>query len=345
MGGGDIGEILPKHYVGVEKLSGSIIAVDAYNMLYQFLSTIRQPDGTPLMDSNGRITSHLSGIIYRVTNLMACGILFIFVFDGSPPELKMKTLKRRKESREYARMQWEYLREISPELALKYAKASAYVDEEIVESAKKLLSYLGVPIIQSPSEGEAQAAFIAARGDAHHVASQDYDSLLFGAPSLIRNMSISHRHYTIISLHETLKTHNITRENLIDVAILIGTDYNDGIRGIGPKKALKLIKKYGCIEKIIAAKKIDTEGIEDYQIIREMFLHPDVYENYEIKWNPPDESKVLSFLCDEHEFSEARVRRALSRIVRERDDDDRSSRDSEKRRKKSSEQAKISDWL
>jgi len=316
--GADIGEILPKREVRIEEISRKIVAVDAYNMLYQFLSTIRQPDGTPLRDSQGRITSHLSGIIYRVTKLLERGILPVFVFDGTPPALKAEVLQRRKERRDAERLKWEALREISPAEALKHAKASARVDEDVVNGAKRLLSFLGIPVVQAPSEGEAQAAFIVARGDAHFVASQDYDALLFGSPSLLRNLSVSalqkDSSLPLISLDETLKSLKISREQLVDIAILTGTDYNEGVKGIGPKTALKLVRKFGGIEKLLASGKIQTAGIENYNEVREIFLAPKVTSAYELKWHPPDEEKVLEFLCEEHDFSEERVAKALKRI-------------------------------
>ncbi|MCW7074320.1 MAG: flap endonuclease-1 [Candidatus Methanospirare jalkutatii] len=316
--GADIGEILPKREVRIEEISRKIVAVDAYNMLYQFLSTIRQPDGTPLKDSQGRITSHLSGIIYRVTKLLEQGILPVFVFDGTPPALKAEVLQRRKERRDAERLKWEALREISPAEALKHAKASARVDEYVVNGAKRLLSFLGIPVVQAPSEGEAQAAFIVARGDAHFVASQDYDALLFGSPSLLRNLSVSalqkDSSLPLISLEETLKSLKISREQLIDIAILTGTDYNEGVKGIGPKTALKLVRKFGGIEKLLASGKIQTAGIENYKEVREIFLAPKVTSAYELKWHPPNEEKVLEFLCEEHDFSEERVAKALKRI-------------------------------
>jgi len=315
--GANIGDITEPKETSLEALSGKILAVDAYNTLYQFLSIIRQPDGTPLRDSSGRTTSHLSGLIYRTTNLLEKGIKPIFVFDGKPSELKAEILKVRSERRMEARRKWEKAKVFFPEEAFKYAQASSRIDETIVEDAKTLLTYLGIPCVQAPSEGEAQAAYIARRGDAELVSSQDYDSLLFGAPIMIRNLSVARKKTVpeVIELKELEKKHGISREEFVDIAILVGTDFNPGIKGIGAKKALKLIKKHHSIEKLIAEAEIEKkEGIENYELVRTIFLHPDVTETYEIKWGLLDEEKVKEFLCEEYDFSEERVSKALERI-------------------------------
>ena len=315
--GANIGEILESKETRLEVLSGKIVAVDAYNTLYQFLSIIRQPDGTPLRDSSGRTTSHLSGLIYRTTNLMEKRIKPIFVFDGKPPELKAKILKVRSEGRKEARRKWEEAKVLFPEEAFKYAQASSRIDEKIVEEAKTLLTYLGIPCVQAPSEGEAQAAYMAQRGDAELVSSQDYDSLLFGAPIMIRNLSVARKKTVpeVIELKELEEKHGISREQFVDIAILVGTDFNPGIKGIGAKKALKLIKKHHSIKKLITESGIEKkEGIENYELVRDIFLHPDVTETYEIKCGLRDVEKVKEFLCEEHDFSEERVNKALERI-------------------------------
>ena len=312
--GTSIGEILEPLETSFDALSGKVIAVDAYNTLYQFLSTIRQPDGTPLKDSSGRTTSHLSGLIYRTTNLMEKGLKLVFVFDGKPPELKAKVIKARTERREAARKKWEEAE--VPEEALKYAKASTRIDVTIVEESKQLLTYMGIPHVQALSEGEAQAAYMVIRGDAEFVCTQDYDSLLFGAPRVIRNLSAPRKkaRLEVLDLHKFVQKQGVTREELIDLAILVGTDFNEGVKGIGAKTALKLIKKYHSIEKIIANSKIvEDTGIENYELVRDIFLVPDVSDSYEIVWRAPDVVKLKEMLCEEHEFAEERVCNALER--------------------------------
>ena len=329
--GVNIRALVPKEVVktvSLSDLSGKIIAFDAYNALYQFLAIIRGPDGRPLMDSRGRVTSHLSGLFYRTVNLLELGIKPVFVFDGKPPALKEAEIKRRMEIREEALLKYEQaLREGRLEEARKYAQQAAKLKDEMVEDAKRLLTLMGVPWVQAPSEGEAQAAHLVKRGDADLCASQDYDSLLFGAPALVRNVTISGRRKLpgkdvyvevspeIIRLDELLSSLGITREQLIDIAILVGTDYNPkGVKGIGPKRAYELIKKHGSLEKALRFIK-EAEFPVDPAEIKRIFLEPEVTDDYELAWSEPDVDGVVGFLCEERDFSEARVRKALDRVL------------------------------
>ncbi len=321
--GVDLGDLFERKEIELSDLKGKVIAIDAYNAIYQFLSIIRQRDGTPLTDSHGEITSHLSGILYRTTNLFEAGIKPVFVFDGKPPEFKNSTIEERKRIREEARVRWEEAKaEGSPE-AFKYAQASSYINEHMVEDAKTLLELMGIPVVQAPSEGEAQAAFMAQNNDAYAVGSQDYDALLFGSPVVVRNLAVSgkrklpgKREYVdvrpeLIELEDGLAKLGISREQLVDIALLVGTDYNEGIKRVGPKKALKLIKKHGRIEDVLD--ELDS-SIENLEKIRELFLNPCVTTDYELRWRKPDASAIKEFLCIQHDFSEARVSKAVERL-------------------------------
>ena len=322
--GVELGDILIKKEIKFAELKGRVVAIDGYNTLYQFLSIIRQPDGTPLMDSNGRVTSHLSGLFYRTTNYVSEGIKPVYVFDGKPPKLKMRTLNKRMKIRHKAMEEWEKAKEEgNEELARMKAQQASFLTKDMVNEAKMLLDYMGIPWVQAPSEGEAQASYMAKKGDAYAAASQDYDSLLFGAPHLVRNMAITGRRKLprkriyveirpeIINLDENLKALNVRREQLIDMGILVGTDFNPGIKGIGAKTALKLIKKYGTLEAVLSAKNLK---IENYQEIQEFFMNPPTTNEYKLQWKDPSEEKLLEFMCEEHNFSEERVRSALEKI-------------------------------
>ncbi|MEM3580918.1 MAG: flap endonuclease-1 [Candidatus Bathyarchaeia archaeon] len=325
--GVNLRDIVPKTVIRLEDLSGKSIAIDAYNALYQFLAIIRQPDGTPLKDSSGRITSHLSGLLYRTSNLVELGIKPIYVFDGVPPALKEVEIKRRMRAKEGALIKYEQaLKEGRIEEARMYAQATASLKDYMAEDSKRLLGLMGIPWIQAPSEGEAQAAHVVKRGDADYCASQDYDSLLFGAPRLIRNVTISGRRKLpgknvyievepeVIELEQVLKECEITHEQLIDVGILVGTDFNpEGIKGLGPKTALKLIKEYGSLENALPHIK-NAEFPVEPQKIKEIFLHPKVTDNYKIEWREPDVEGVINFICRERDFSEDRVRKALEKM-------------------------------
>ncbi|MDK2890358.1 MAG: flap endonuclease [Methanoculleus sp.] len=302
-----------------DDLSG-IAAVDAHNALYQFLSIIRQPDGTPLMNGTGRITSHLSGILFRTANFLERGIKPVFVFDGKPPEFKQETINERREVRARADDAWKAaLREGDMEEAYKQASASARIDSHTIESSRELLGLLGIPWIQAPSEGEAQAAHMARRGMVTYAVSQDYDSLLFGSPVLVRNLTVSGRRKTRgrtitvnperIVLSSLLDRLGVTREQLVEIGILVGTDFNPGVRGIGGKTALKVVRN-GDFESVIAEKSPEF----DPGPIRDFFLDPPVTDDYALEWGAPDVEGVAEMLCGRYDFSEERVRSALSRV-------------------------------
>ena len=329
--GVNLKELIPKESrktVDLVELRGKTVSIDGYNALYQFLTAIRQPDGTPLMDSKGRITSHLSGLFYRTINLMEHGIKPVYVFDGKPPEIKAAEIARRKKVKEEAIKRYEEaLAKGDLEAAKRYAQMASKLTEDMVEDAKKLLTAMGIPWVQAPAEGEAQAAYMAAKGDVWAAGSQDYDSLLFGAPRLIRNLTITGKRKLprkdvyieikpeIILLDSVLEKLKISREQLIDIGILLGTDYNpEGVKGIGPKTALRLIKTYGSLEKAI--KVIKAEFPVDPLEIKKYFLNPPKTETYTIKWNEPDEKAVIEILVHEHDFSETRVKNALQRLLK-----------------------------
>ncbi len=320
-----IGEIVPRHDISLEELRAKKIALDAYNALYQFLSAIRQPDGTPLMDRQGRITSHLSGLFYRTIKLLEAGIQPIYVFDGTPPELKKKTIEKRREAREEAEKKWEEALEKGDiEAARKYAQAAHRLTKEMVDDAKALLDAMGIPYVQAPSEGEAQAAYMATKGDVWASGSQDYDSLLFGTPRLIRNLTIVGKRklpgkdvYIDVSperieLKEVLETLGIDRRKLVWMGILIGTDFNEKVPGIGPKRALALVKKHDSLEEIFRA--VGYEPKFDWMAVERIFLEPDVTDDYSIKFRQPDREKIFEILVNQHDFSPERVERAVKRL-------------------------------
>jgi flap endonuclease-1 len=326
--GVNLRSLVPKTKVDFKTLSGKAVAIDAYNALYQFLAIIRQPDGTPLKDRSGRITSHLSGLFYRTANLVEIGIKVAYVFDGAPPALKEVEIKRRAKVKAEALVKYERaVKEGKMEKARSYAQMTSKLKDYMPEDSKRLLTELGVPWIQAPSEGEAQAAYLTMKGDADYCGSQDYDSLLFGANALVRNVTISGRRKLprknvyvevvpeIMKLDHVLNELEVTRKQLIDVAMLVGTDFNpNGVKGIGPKTALKLIKKHGSIEEVMPKLK-DAEFPAEPKRIREIFLHPKVSDNYKLKWNEPNIEGTVDFLCREKDFSEDRVRKSLGKMI------------------------------
>jgi flap endonuclease-1 len=319
-------DLIPKTQVKLEDLGGKIIAIDAYNAIYQFLSIIRQPDGTPLKDSTGKITSHLSGLFYRTSNLIEMGIKPIYVFDGESPTLKAAEIERRKQVKVVAAVHYEKSAASGDTAKMRmFAQATASMKDYMLSDSQKLLGLMGVPWLQAPSEGEAQAAHMNKKGDADFCASQDYDSLLFGACKLLRNVTISGRRRRgkatievvpeIVELPKTLHECGLNREQLIDVGILIGTDFNpDGVKGIGPKTALKLIKQYGSLKN--AVPHIENLTFADkIEEIQQIFLHPKVTDNYTIQWKEPDESGLIDFMSREKEFGEERIKKSIERMT------------------------------
>lgn len=320
--------IMVKRIVTLDDLKGRSLAVDANNVLYQFLSLIRTPDGTPLKDSRGNITSHLVGLMFRSTRLIHDYMIkLVFVFDGKPPQLKGQEIAKRRKTREKAVLEWEKaVRAGDYATAFSKAVMTGRLTKTLIDDAKHLLELLGVPYFQAPGEGEAQTAHMAAREDVWASNSRDYDSILFGAPRLVRYLTISGREFLpskgvsrplepeIISLRELLSHHRITREQLIDLAILIGTDFNEGIKGIGPKTALKLLRKYARLEDLPAD--VRSKLPAHYQDIRYIFLNPRVADDYRTEWGSMHEGELYDFLCNQRDFSRPRVETVVQRMKR-----------------------------
>ncbi|TLX86086.1 MAG: flap endonuclease-1 [Thaumarchaeota archaeon] len=324
----DLKPILTYTNIKISNLSNKIIAVDAFNTIHQFLATIRGSTGELLTNSNGEITSHLSGLFYRNINLLAEDIKLVYVFDGVSSALKTNEIHRRHQIKELATEKYEKaLLQGKLDEARKYSQGTSVLTDKMIEESKRLLSLLGIPTIQAPSEGEATAARLTNSNLVDICASQDYDSILFGAKRLVRNITISGKRKApnrnayievpleIFYLEDILHQTKLTTEQLVDVGILIGTDYNfGGIPGIGPKTALKLIQKYSKLENIEQLQ----EALSNipYEEIRELFLKPDVTNvtNDDIKFNSINYDKIVEFLCNEKNFSTDRVNSALLKV-------------------------------
>ena len=325
--GVDLRDVIVAHpEQDMSAFNGRSLALDAFNTIYQFLSSIRQPDGTPLKDDKGRVTSHLSGVLYRTSSLAAMGVRLVYVFDGPPHPLKAATLEARRAVREHAREQWEAaLAEGDVETARMKAQQTSVLDRPMVAECKSLLDALGVPWVDAPADGEALAAHMCADGVVWAAASQDYDSLLFGASRLVRNATLTgrrklpgrgRREYVevvpeVVALEENLLALGLSRAQLVDAAILVGTDFNDGVKGVGPKTAVKLMRAHGTLEGALAAKGATVERADE---IRAIFLSPLATEDVRPRFQPPDMERALRLLVDEHQFSEPRVRSAVERL-------------------------------
>ncbi len=321
--GVNLGELVEPEEIEFADLNDKEVAIDAMNTLYQFLSIIRQRDGTPLKDSSGEITSHLSGLFYRNINLLENNIRPVYVFDGEAPELKEKETTKRRKKREEAREEWKELKE-EGKISEAYSKAtqSSKLTGDMIEESKRLLDAMGISYVQAPSEGEAQAAYMVQQDEVYAVGSQDWDCLLFGADTMVRNLTTRKTQKTSgggrkevsqerITLEDVVEDLDITHEKLIWMGILMGTDFNpDGIHGIGPKTALKLVKEYDDFEALIDDEKVEWEAEADPGAILEFFQNPPVMDP-EYEEGQLDTEKVKEILVNDHDFSEERVESGL----------------------------------
>jgi flap endonuclease-1 len=307
-------DIASPEKINLKDLEGRTIAIDAFNTIYQFLSGIRQRDGTPLKDSDGNVTSHLSGLLYRTSSIVERGIKPIYVFDGKPSEHKSETIAKRKEVKEKSKEEWKKAVDNGDEeLARKYAMRTTHITPYVVESSKHLLDLMGIPYVQAVGEGEAQASYMVQNKDAWAVASQDYDCLLFGSPRIIRNLTLSGglSNLEYMELKKVLSNLNFTREQLIDLALLVGTDFNDGVHGIGVKRGVKLLSKKDLEDVLVD---LDVEPKTDVDTLRGIFTNPRVNTDYKIRFKDVDREGIVEFLCEEHGFSKDRVLNSTSKI-------------------------------
>lgn len=322
-----IHELLPKEEIKFEDLAGKKIGVDAFNALYQFLSSIRGVDGTPLQDSSRRITSHLQGLFTRTANLMGKGIKLAYIFDGKAPVLKILEQQARTERKMAAQERYERaVEEEDVEAMGRYAKQFVKLNSEMIEESKELVRALGLPVIEAPSEAEAQGAFMCKEGDIYAVASQDSDALLFGSPRLVRNLTLSQKRklpggkhvitfLEFIELKKVLDSLGIDHEQLVMMGILVGTDFNrGGVKGIGPKKALKLvIENKGNYAKMFE----ELNPWFDWKEVYGVFTKIPTTKDYKLVWGKIDADKVREILIEKHEFNKERVNSVLEKLQEE----------------------------
>jgi len=323
--GVDLGPIVPRRRLPLASLRGRTLAVDAAIQLYQFLSILRLKDGSPLQDRAGHVTSHLSGLLFRTVGLIAeHGVRFVFVFDGAPPELKRREIERRREVKRKAAADYQAALEAG-DTAKAWSKLvqTTRLTSEMIADAQRLLDLLGIPWVEAPGEAEAQAAYMAANGDCWAAESKDFDTLLFGTPRLARFVGISGREFLpsqgafrkvepeVIDLAVMLKDLSLTREQLVDAALLIGTDFNDGIKGIGPKTAVKLLRQHGNLEGLPDETRLQLP--DNFQEMRDYFLSPPTTNDYELIGDRPDLDGARHFLVEERDFTAKRVDEVLER--------------------------------
>ncbi len=318
-----IGDIVPRKEIKFEELKEKIIAVDAFNAIYQFLSSIRQPDGTPLMDFKGRITSHLSGLFYRNIALLSEGIKLVYVFDGEYHVLKGKTREIRENAKGTAREKYLQAKdEEDIEGMGKYARAFTRLNDEIIKESKELLEAMGIAVVQAPGEGEMQCAELVKIGEAYAVASQDYDALIVGGNRLIQNLTLARKRKTVsgfvyiapelVEYEKVLNELGIDADQLICLAILVGTDFNPGgVKGIGPKKALALVKQKKYPVQIF--KEVEEKLDFNWQEVFEIFKKPNVAK-MKIEFPRMNPEKIKEILVQRHEFNSERVGNHIEKL-------------------------------
>ncbi|MCK4848340.1 MAG: flap endonuclease-1 [Candidatus Heimdallarchaeota archaeon] len=323
--------------ITISDLSGKIVGFDAYNTIYAFLARIRDKStgGGYFTDSDGHVTSHLLGLFPRLTYFLQNDIKPVFIFDGKPPIFKAKEISYRKNRKKIAEIKRATaIADGKLEEASKFAQATSKLTPDILKDTKTLLQLLGIPFIQAPSEAEAQGAMMNQRGLIQAMASQDYDSFLFGCPIVIRNLGVSQRRkipnqpkFVEISteqiiLKELLQELGLkSREQLILLGILVGTDYNPkGIKGIGPKTAIKLVREYpnlNSLQKYLESK-YSLEEILPYSLatLLDCFKSPESDPNLNFAFSKPQPKKLSEFLVGDREFKPERIRNSLKILER-----------------------------
>ncbi|MFX1456601.1 MAG: hypothetical protein ACFFDB_14600 [Promethearchaeota archaeon] len=328
--------LVTQKIIGYQDLAGSIIAIDAPNIILGLFNFVRKnPDGTNaglILDRTQRPISHLYGLLYRINFLYSKKIFPLFCFDGRISEMKRNITKDQLNDFKFAQKWYdEAIKSGHRTIARQIALGKDYLWHNIIIESKQLLGALGVPYIESPASAESQCAYLAKQRVVNYSNSQDYDSLLFGCPDLLQNLSKSLKKkvqgkwsYTkitpqVISLKKMLRQLEISQFQLVDIGMLIGTDYFPGINGIGPKKSLTLIKKYSQLEDIITNEH-DTYNFSNLtqdliMKIRKLFLFPEVNKSTnDIHWNYPNKSNALKLLCEKHFLNKERVENTLSKL-------------------------------
>ncbi|MFP8889243.1 flap endonuclease-1 [Natrialbaceae archaeon A-CW2] len=312
MGNAALRDIAVIQDVPFEDIEG-VVAVDAHNWLYRYLTTtVKWTSSEKYTTDDGTEVANLIGIIQGLPKFFEHDIVPVMVFDGGPSELKADEIADRREQREVYEEQLERARKEGDTVAIAQLESRTQrLTPTIQETSRELLELLDVPVVEAPAEGEAQAAHMVKRGDADYVGSEDYDALLFGAPYTLRQLT-SKGDPELMDLEATLTAHDLTLEQLIDAAILIGTDFNEGIRGIGPKTALSEIGEHGDLWSVLEAR---GDHIEHGDRVRQLFRDPNVTDEYEFETSlEPDLESARQYVVDEWGVDAGEVERGFERI-------------------------------
>ncbi len=313
MGNADLRQLAAIESVAFSDLAGSVVAIDAHNWLYRYLTTtVKWTSDAVYTTSAGEEVANLVGVVQGLPKFFENDITPVFVFDGGVTDLKTDEIERRREQKEKAEKRAAEAREQGDAIAAARLEARTQrLTDTIHETTRELLSLLDVPTVEAPAEGEAQAAHMARTGTVDYAGSEDYDTLLFGAPRTLRGLT-SKGDPECMDFGATLAEHELTWEQLVDVGILCGTDFNEGVSGIGPKTAVKLVREHGDLW---AALESEEAYIENADLIRELFLNPDVTDDLGFDTDiEPDMVAAREYVVDEWEIPESEVERGFERI-------------------------------
>lgn len=312
----------------IKNYFGRVIAIDASMSLYSFLIAVRTEGMSMLTNEVGETTSHLQGMFHRTIRLIENRIKPVYVFDGKPPVLKSGELAKRSKKKVAASEEQKAAdEEGNKETVEKLAKQTVRVTKEHNEEAKKLLRLMGVPVVEAPSEAEAQCAALVKSGKAWATGTEDMDALTFGTPIMVRHLTfVEARKAPIVEVHlnKVLEGLKLTMDQFVDMCILCGCDYCDKIKGIGEKRAYELIVKYGTLEEVVKNLDKDKHPIPEnfpFAEIREIFRKPEVTDpaTIDLKWEDPDEEGLKKFLVEEKGFNEERVVKAIAKLKKNRE--------------------------
>jgi flap endonuclease-1 len=314
MGLADLRQLAVIRSVGYDELDGDVIAVDAHNWLYRYLTTtVKFTSEDVYTTAAGEEVANLIGVVQGVAKFLEHDLTPVFVFDGGVTELKEAEVERRREQRAEAEERMAEAKEAGDAIAAaRLESRTQRLTEVIHETTRGLLERLDVPMIEAPAEGEAQAAAMARQDPAiDYAGSEDYDTLLLGAPFTLRKLTTSDDP-EVMDFEATLAEHDLTWSQLVDVGILCGTDFNDGLHGYGPKTALSAVKDHGDLWGVLDA---EDEYIEHADRIRQLFLEPDVTEDYDLDLTiEPDLAAARAYVVDTWEIPEPEVDRGFERI-------------------------------
>ncbi|HET7324300.1 MAG TPA: flap endonuclease-1 [Halococcus sp.] len=312
MGNADLRQLAAIESVTFSDLAGAAVAIDAHNWLYRYLTTtVKWTSDTVYTTATGEEVANLIGVVQGLPKFFENDITPIFVFDGGVTDLKTDEIERRREQKEKAERRAAEAREAGDTIEAAHLEARTQrLTGTIHETTRELLSLLDVPVVEAPAEGEAQAAHMARSGTVDYAGSEDYDTLLFGSPRTLRGLT-SKGDPECMDFEATLEKHDLTWEGLVDVGILCGTDFNDGVSGVGPKTAVKLVREHGDLWGALEA---EEAYIENADLIRELFLNPDVTECEFDMDIEPDIAAAREYVTEEWEIPESEVERGFSRI-------------------------------